>query len=337
MSKKNNTTSVKHESPGSYYHSLIHDISKETEKVIIGQKQMLHSIMCAMISRGHVLLEGVPGLAKSLTISTFSKVIGGDFQRIQFTPDKLPSDITGTTVYNEAVEKFEFYKGPIFCNFLLADEINRASPKLQSALLEAMQEKMVSIERKNYYLPELFMVLASQNPIEQMGTYPLSEAQLDRFMVKLDISYPAAEDENVLLKKKSTDYEDLKSSLRQIAEPAEVVDMQKYVAGTVIVSDAVLAYIQALCAKTRPDKHTSPEIINSYVAVGISPRGAEHLIYYCKSFAFIQGRNYVNFHDVDRCAPLVFGHKIVLNETARLEGTEAKELIGTIIDMTSPY
>ncbi len=321
----------------SCYHSLITNISSEIEKVIYGQERMLESILCTLLSRGHILLEGVPGLAKSLTVSTFAQVIGGEFQRIQFTPDKLPSDITGITVYNEASGQFDFYQGPIFCNLLLADEINRASPKVQSALLEAMQEKMVSIERTNHYLPELFIVLASQNPVEQMGTYPLSEAQLDRFMVKLDLSYPSAKAEASLLRKKSTDYEEIRGSVRQIAEAQEIVDMQGYVAKSVKISEAVIDYIQALCMNTRKGEGHKNELIDEYVQVGISPRGAEHLIYYCKSFAFIQGRSYVHFNDVDRCAQLVLGHRIVLNESARLEGIEGKELINEIISSTSPY
>lgn len=320
-----------------YYYSLVSSIGKEIQKVIFGQKEMLQSILCTLLSRGHILLEGVPGLAKSLAVSTFSRVIGGEFQRIQFTPDKLPGDITGTTIYNEASGEFEFYHGPVFCNLLLADEINRASPKVQSALLESMQEKRVSIERRNFPLPELFMVLASQNPVEQMGTYPLSEAQLDRFMVKYDISYPAPADEAELLKKKSTDFEKDVKSVIQITSPEEVVKMQELVANSVVITEPVIKYIQSICLQTRKTEDSDPESNNGHILVGISPRGAEHLIYYCKSFAFVQGRDYVNFNDVDQCAPLVLSHRLVLNESALMEGVREKFIINKIISKTSPW
>lgn len=319
------------------YRTIINDIQKEIEKVIYGQKTMVQSIICTLLARGHILLEGIPGLAKSLAVSTFASTIGGEFRRIQFTPDKLPSDITGVTVYNESTAKFEFYKGPIFCNLLLADEINRASPKVQSALLEAMQEKMVTIERKDYNLPDLFMVLASQNPIEQVGTYPLSEAQLDRFMSKVEIYYPSIEDEAQLIRKKSLDYEEIRKSVKEIVSPSDIVDIQDHIAGTVKISEGVLFYIQQLCIQTRKVEETVVQAIKRYVSVGVSPRGAEHLIYFCKSFAYLHGRDYVSFGDVDICAPYVLGHRIVLNESARMDGIRGKDIIKEVVQSTLPY
>jgi len=172
------------------YADKIQQIKAEIAKVVIGQEEMISMMIYTLLSKGHILLEGVPGLAKSLAVETFARVIGGNFKRFQFTPDKMPSDVTGTMVWNEKEKKFEFYFGPIFCNIFLADEINRASPKVQSALLQAMQEKEVTVECMHYDIPHPFMVLATENPIEQIGTYPLAEAQVDRFMVKYDVGYP---------------------------------------------------------------------------------------------------------------------------------------------------
>ena len=181
------------------YSGKIQQVKAEIAKVVIGQEEMISLMIYTLLSGGHILLEGVPGLAKSLAVETFAKVIGGDFKRFQFTPDKMPSDITGTMVWNEQQQKFEFYYGPIFCNIFLADEINRASPKVQSALLQAMQEKEVAVERTHYDIPHPFMVLATQNPIEQIGTYPLAESQIDRFMVKYNVGYPQKGEEFELI------------------------------------------------------------------------------------------------------------------------------------------
>jgi MoxR-like ATPase len=319
------------------YRNKIQRVETEIGKVIIGQECMIESIICTLLARGHVLLEGVPGLAKSLTVATFARTIGGEFKRIQFTPDKLPSDITGTTVFDQASGTFTFHQGPVFCNILLADEINRAAPKVQSALLEAMQEKRVSIDRDQYSLPDLFMVLATMNPVEQLGTYPLSEAQLDRFIAKVSLTYPPRDFEEQLLRKKNTDFEDIRKAVPCLLQPDEVVAMQQHIAKHVTVSPAVVAYILEICLRTRPQSQEAPATVRNYVSVGVSPRAGEHLIAYCKGFAFLRGRDYVAFEDVDACATQVLGHRMILSDAAILEGIQARDLLQDIVASVVPY
>lgn len=312
-------------------------MEEELSKVIIGQQQMIRTIFCALLAKGHVLLEGVPGLAKSLTVATFARLIGGTFKRIQFTPDKLPSDITGTTVYNQATSTFSFNEGPVFCNILLADEINRAAPKVQSALLEAMQEKVVSIDRDQHRLPDLFMVLATMNPVEQLGTYPLSEAQLDRFIAKVELTYPAQTDEADLLQKKSRNFEALQKAVPQLLTTAQALAIQNHVVDEVGISDRVIAYLLEICLRTRPQSIHTSNTVKKYITVGISPRGGEHLIAFCKGHAFLEGRNFVSFEDIDTCAAEVLGHRLILSDAAFLEGIRPAELIRDIISGIAPY
>jgi len=324
-------------SHGEQFRARLRQVEEEIGTVIVGQEEMIKAMICAMLAKGHVLFEGVPGLAKSLAVVTFARTIRGVFNRIQFTPDKLPGDITGTTVYEEPTASFVFHKGPIFCNLLLADEINRASPKVQSALLEAMQEKEVSIDRDRYPLPELFMVLATQNPVEQLGTYPLSEAQLDRFMVKVEVTYPGKEDEATLFKMKRHDFEALKNAVRPILDTGEAVAIQEHVARTVAIADPIINYILALCRRTRPEEQDRSEWADKFVLVGASPRAGEHLMAYCKGYAFMHGRDYVTFQDVDACAGKVLGHRIILKDAALIEGIKATEIIRQTILATPPY
>lgn len=324
-------------SRGESFRQQLQQAEAEISKVIIGQQEMIHTIFCALLAKGHVLLEGVPGLAKSLTVATFARLIGGTFKRIQFTPDKLPSDITGTTVYNQATATFSFNQGPVFCNILLADEINRAAPKVQSALLEAMQEKVVSIDRDQHPLPDLFMVLATMNPVEQLGTYPLSEAQLDRFIAKVELSYPTETDEALLLHKKSRDFEAIQKAVPKLLTTERVLAMQSHVAEGVSISDRVIAYLLAICLHTRPQSLQAGGTVSKYIAVGVSPRGGEHLIAFCKGHAFLQGRDFVSFEDVDACAPAVLGHRLILSDAAFLEGIRPAEMIREIISGIAPY
>lgn len=319
------------------YRRQLQRMEEELSKVIIGQQAMIHIIFCALLAKGHVLLEGVPGLAKSLTVATFARLIGGSFKRIQFTPDKLPSDITGTTVYNQATATFSFNQGPVFCNILLADEINRAAPKVQSALLEAMQEKVVSIDRDQHPLPDLFMVLATMNPVEQLGTYPLSEAQLDRFIAKVELSYPARADEADLLHKKSRNFEALQQAVPQLLTTAQALAMQNHVAAEVSISDRVIAYLLEICLRTRPQSSHAGSKVRKYITVGVSPRGGEHLIAFCKGRAFLQGRDFVSFEDVDASAAAVLGHRLILSDAAFLEGIRPAELIRDIISGIAIY
>jgi MoxR-like ATPase len=293
------------------YAHKIQQIKAEIAKVVIGQEEMISLMIYTFLSKGHILLEGVPGLAKSLAVETFAKVIGGNFKRFQFTPDKMPSDITGTMVWNEKDKKFEFYFGPIFCNIFLADEINRASPKVQSALLQAMQEKEVTIECMRYDIPHPFIVLATQNPIEQIGTYPLAESQVDRFMVKYDVGYP----------QKNEEFELIHDQVR--------------------VSQKVMNYILNICIATRPrDTYATQQLnadIHQYIRLGASPRASESLLALAKSFAFSQHRDFVNFDDVATCAGHVLRHRILLNSTALSQQISTDMLVREILKMIEPY
>ena len=320
-----------------HYRGLLQGMEREIGKVIIGQKRMIRAILCTLLAGGHILLEGVPGLAKSLTVATFARTLGGEFKRIQFTPDKLPGDITGTTIYNEATGTFSFQQGPVFCNILLADEINRAAPKVQSALLEAMQEKTVSIDRDQYRLPELFMVLATMNPVEQLGTYPLSEAQLDRFIAKIDITYPSREKEAELLTKKCGDFARLQQAVPKLLEPDEAVAIRDHVARHVRVAAPVVEYILRICLGTRPNRPEALPGVRKYVWIGASPRGGEHLIAFSKGYAFLQGRDFVSFEDVDACVEPVLGHRLILSDAAILENVTPAMLLHDVLGATSPY
>jgi len=323
------------------YARKIQQIKAEIAKVVIGQEEMINLMIYTLLSKGHILLEGVPGLAKSLAVETFAKVIGGNFKRFQFTPDKMPSDITGTMVWNEKDKKFEFYFGPIFCNIFLADEINRASPKVQSALLQAMQEKEVTIECMRYDIPHPFMVLATQNPIEQIGTYPLAEAQVDRFMVKYDVDYPQKGEEFELILRKNSNFDQLKAETQTVLTLEDITAIQQLIHDRVRVSQNVMNYILNICIATRPrdtyaaQKHDVD--IHQYIRLGASPRASESLLALAKSFAFGQHRDYVNFDDVTACAVHVLRHRILLNSTALSQQISTDMLVKEVLKMIEPY
>ena len=323
------------------YAATVQRIKEEIGKVVIGQEEMIGLMIHTLLSKGHILLEGVPGLAKSLAVETFAKVIGGDFKRFQFTPDKMPSDITGTMVWNEKAEKFEFYFGPIFCNIFLADEINRASPKVQSALLQAMQEKEVTVECMRYDIPRPFMVLATQNPIEQVGTYPLAEAQVDRFMVKYDVGYPKKDEEFELIRRKNANFDQAKTDVRTVLTLDDITAIQRLIHDQVRVSQSVMGYILNLCLATRPkDTYASQELeadIHQYIRLGASPRASESLLALSKAHAFGDGRDYVNFDDVAACARHVLRHRILLNSIALSRQVTADMLVSEILKMVPPY
>jgi MoxR-like ATPase len=240
-------------------------------------------------------------------------------------------------VYDESQSNFVFHPGPVFCNILLADEINRASPKVQSALLEAMQEQAVSVDRDNYPLPELFMVLATQNPVEQLGTYPLSEAQLDRFMTKITITYPQSHHEAALLTSRGQGVQAGEQPLEKILQPEQAVLIQDYVAKHVALSEEVIRYILTLCQRTRPENSTAPAMVSRYVQVGSSPRAAEHLVAYCKSYAFIHHRSHVCFDDVDACIVPVLGHRLILSDAAIIEGVGVSDILQAVVATVSPF
>jgi MoxR-like ATPase len=323
------------------YAHKIQQIKAEIAKVVIGQEEMISLMILTHLSKGHILLEGVPGLAKSLAVETFAHVIDGNFKRFQFTPDKMPSDITGTMVWNEKEQKFEFYFGPIFCNIFLADEINRASPKVQSALLQAMQEKEVTVECLNYDIPHPFMVLATQNPIEQIGTYPLAESQVDRFMVKYDVGYPQKDEEFELIRRKNSNFDTLKAEIITVLTLDDISTIQQLIHDQVRVSQKVMSYILNICIATRPrETYAAQEIhadIHQYIRLGASPRASESLLALAKSFAFSQHRDYVNFDDVTTCAKHVLRHRILLNSTAMSQQINADMLVQEILKIIEPY
>ncbi len=319
---------------------LFEAIKSEIAKVIVGQEEMIELMVYALLSGGHILLEGVPGLAKSLAVETFAKVIGGDFKRFQFTPDKMPGDITGTMIYNERERGFEYHFGPLFCNIFLADEINRASPKVQSALLQAMQEKQVDVERERYDLPDPFMVLATQNPIEQSGTYPLAEAQTDRFMVKYDVGYPSKKEEAELILRKHSLFEALKADVRRIT-PDELLLTRRRVHEKIQVTKTVMNYILNICTATRPPEtygENRPDTdIHSYIRLGASPRATESLLAISKSCAFCHDRDHVNFDDVNQCATHVLRHRLILNHKAISEQITADRIVSEILKTIPAY
>ena len=323
------------------YARVYRNIKSEIARVIIGQEELIDIIIFTWLSKGHILLEGVPGLAKSLVVETFAKVVGGAFKRFQFTPDKMPGDITGTMVYNEREKKFDYHFGPIFSNVFLADEINRASPKVQSALLQAMQEKMVDVECARHPIPDPFIVLATQNPIEQIGTYPLAEAQVDRFMVKYDVRYPGRAEETALLVRKNDNFEEIKAGIRPVTTVDQMLAMQRRIHDSVRVARRVMQYIIGICTATRPPdtygENRPDPAIYPYIRLGASPRSTESLLALSKAYAFCHGRDFVHFNDVDYCAPHVLRHRILLNSHAISNRVTTDMIISEIIKRVVPY
>ena len=300
----------------------VSEIKKEISKVIIGQEYMVDRILIGLLAGGHILLEGVPGLAKSLTASTVARAIGVDFKRIQFTPDLLPSDILGTEIYNQKTGEFNIKKGPIFSNFILADEINRAPAKVQSALLEAMQEQQVSIGDTTYPLDKPFLVIATQNPLEQQGTYPLPEAQQDRFMLKLKIQYPGRDEEKEVLKRYTSEAS-AAPEVAPVLSRDDVFEMRS-AADKVYVDDKIENYALDIVFKTR---EPSP-----YIACGASPRASINLIKAAKCMAFMEGRDYVVPDDVKAIVYDVLRHRILLTYEAEAEDIAAENLIAEILE-----
>ncbi|MEX2723637.1 MAG: AAA family ATPase [Candidatus Freyarchaeota archaeon] len=290
----------------------------EVNKFIVGKSDILEYIFIALMCDGHVLLEGVPGVAKTYMAKTFAQTLGCSFKRIQFTPDLLPSDILGTYVFDQKSSEFSFREGPVFANIVLADEINRAPPKTQSALLEAMQEKQVTIEGVRHPLPKPFMVLATQNPIEQEGTYPLPEAQIDRFLFKLNVDYPTEEEEVEMLKRRTGTGDD---NIKALASPSVLVKMQKVVSN-VYVAPEIMEYIRDIVIRTRR---------NPQVLLGGSPRASIVLMEGAKARAALNGREYVIPDDVKAIAQQSLNHRLILRPEAELEGVSVNRIIASII------
>ena len=302
----------------------------ELGKVIIGQREVIELILAAVFTRGHVLLVGVPGLAKTLMVSSVAKILDVNFKRIQFTPDLMPSDITGTNVLEEAEggrRNFRFVQGPLFTNILLADEINRTPPKTQAALLEAMQERQVTNGQESYGLPDPFFVIATQNPIEQEGTYPLPEAQLDRFMFEVQIAYPTLEEEEKILT--STTKGEI-VELNKVLKGQAIVNLQKLV-NSVPVSEYTVKYVARLVRATRPGDPLSPQFVKDLVDFGAGPRAGQNLIRGGKAMAAMDGRFSVSLDDIRKVAIPVLRHRISTNFQAQAEGQTTETLIKRLL------
>jgi MoxR-like ATPase len=304
------------------------EASKELGKVIVGQRAMLERLLIGLLAEGHVLLEGVPGLAKTLAVRTLAATIAGGFHRIQFTPDLLPSDLIGTMIYNQRSGDFSVQKGPIFTNILLADEINRAPAKVQSALLEAMQEKQVSIGGQTFPLPDLFLVLATQNPIEHEGTYPLPEAQVDRFMFKLVVTYPDRREEREVLDRMTAGPE---PQTRQVLDPERVIQARRLVE-EVYVDGRIKEYVLDLMAATRQPATAGLSELAPLIEYGASPRAAIFLIRAAKAHAFLQGRAFVIPEDIKTLGLDLLRHRLLLTYRADAEGVGPDALLGRIFE-----
>ncbi len=309
-----------------------HLMQQELQKIIVGQNDVIEQLFAAIFTRGHCLLEGVPGLAKTLMVSTLASILDVGFKRIQFTPDLMPSDITGTNVIDEdesGHRQFRFVEGPIFTNILLADEINRTPPKTQAALLQAMQEREVTVGRTTYQLPEPFFTIATQNPIEQEGTYPLPEAQLDRFMFNIKVGYPSAEEEEQIL---STTTRNEKVEVRKVLSSKSIVNLQKLVS-SVAVSEYIVKYVAALVRATRPKDESAPEFVRELVDWGAGPRAGQFLINGGKALAAMDGRFSVAIDDVRKIAIPVLRHRISTNFQAQAEGMTNDDVIKRLMEI----
>ena len=303
-------------------------LSMEMGKVIVGQKHLVENMMIALLADGHILLEGVPGLAKTLAISTLAQAVNAKFSRIQFTPDLLPSDVTGTLIYSQKQERFEVHKGPVFANFVLADEINRAPAKVQSALLEAMQERHVTLGDETYSLPEPFRVMATQNPIEQEGTYPLPEAQVDRFMLKVIVGYPTKEEEKQIIRMNNSG-EFPKAN--KVVEPEDIIKARKVVR-EVYMDEKIERYIVDMVYATRTPADYGLGDIAGFISFGASPRASISLSMAAKAYAFIKRRGYVIPEDVRAVCPEVLRHRIGLTYEAEAENVVPENIIERIIN-----
>lgn len=301
-------------------------LNQEIGKVIVGQKDVVKNLLISIFSNGHCLLVGVPGLAKTLLVNTVSEALGLSFNRIQFTPDLMPSDIIGSEILDES-RNFKFIPGPLFSNLILADEINRTPPKTQSALLEAMQEKTITTAGKTYELPKPFFVLATQNPIEQEGTYPLPEAQLDRFMFNIWLDYPNLEDEVNIVKSTTSNYT---ASVNNVMNGEEIMFFQQLIR-KIPVADNVLEYAVKLAASTRPNTENSPQMVNDFLSWGAGPRASQFLVVGAKCHAAINGKYSPDIEDVKAVAEPILRHRIVRNYKAEAEGYSIERIIKELL------
>ncbi len=304
-------------------------LNEETGKIIVGQKNMVERLMIGLLTKGHILLEGLPGLAKTLAIKTLSTAINAKFHRIQFTPDLLPADIIGTMVYNPGTTKFAVHKGPVFANFILADEINRAPAKVQSALLEAMQERQVTIGGETFKLEDPFLVLATQNPIEQEGTYPLPEAQTDRFMLKVKVGYPEKEEERIIMRRNLS--EEIDAVVKPVVQPADIIRARKSVQ-KIYMDEKIERYIIDIVFATRNPKDYGLSNLAPLINYGGSPRASINLALAAKAMAFLRRRGYVIPEDVRNICHDVMRHRIGLTYEAEAENVTQEDIINQVLN-----
>lgn len=307
----------------------IADVIQEVRKVVVGQDRMVNRLLIGLFTNGHILLEGVPGLAKTLTVNTLARVLRLDFNRIQFTPDLLPADLIGTMIYNQQAANFEVKKGPIFSNVILADEVNRSPAKVQSALLEAMQEKQVTIGDTTYKLDRPFLVLATQNPVDQEGTYPLPEAQVDRFMMKVHIDYPSKADEMEVMRRMAN--MSFSSEVNAILSKEEIFDIRNQI-NAVKIAEPLEHYIIELVFATRFPMQYGLKEEAKYIQFGVSPRASINLNLASKAVAFMDGRDYVLPEDIKEIAEDVLNHRIILNYEAEADGINTRDLVKILME-----
>jgi MoxR-like ATPase len=307
----------------------IAEVIQEVKKVVVGQDKMINRLLIGLFTNGHILLEGVPGLAKTLTVNTLAKVLHLDFKRIQFTPDLLPSDLIGTMIYNQQTSNFEVKKGPIFSNVILADEVNRSPAKVQSALLEAMQEKQVTIGETTYTLDRPFLVLATQNPVDQEGTYPLPEAQVDRFMMKVHIDYPSKSDEMEVMRRMSN--MQYSAEVKPILSKEDIFAIRDQI-NAVKMAEPLEHYIIELVFATRFPKDYGLKDEAKYILYGVSPRASINLNLAAKAVAFMDGRDYVLPEDIKEIAEDVLNHRILLNYEAEADRISTRDLVKTLLE-----
>ena len=312
------------------------EIIREIEKRIVGQRAVVDHLLTALFARGHCLFVGVPGLAKTMLISTLAETLNLSFNRVQFTPDLMPSDITGTDVLEEdhttGKRIFRFIRGPIFANIVLADEINRTPPKTQAALLQSMQEYRVTAGGKTYQLQPPFLVFATQNPIEQEGTYPLPEAQLDRFMFQVDVGYPSADEEEEIVRQQTSDY---RADIQRVLSPERILQLQDLVL-RVPAADHVVKYAVALARATRPNSDAAPDFVREFVAWGAGPRASQYLVLAAKARAILDGRFAAGIEDIRALAAPTLQHRLILNYKAEAEGVRDKDLVARLLAAVQP-
>jgi len=310
--------------------AFLEDLKRETQKVIVGQEQMIDRLLLGLLTNGHVLLEGLPGLAKTMAIKALSKAINSKFSRIQFTPDLLPADIIGTMIYNPSLNEFTVRKGPIFANFILTDEINRAPAKVQSALLEAMQEKQVTIGNETFFLEEPFLVLATQNPIEQEGTYPLPEAQVDRFMLKVKIGYPTLLEEKEIIRRSLLE-ENPENTIRAVVQPADILKARQSVK-RIYMDEKIERYILDIVFATRFPQNYGLGDLSNLIQYGASPRASVNLAIAGKANAFLHRRGFVIPEDIRQICPDILRHRIGLTYEAEAENVTQEDVITKILN-----